>query len=185
MGWGPQPCVSCEWVPGHEGPHPHASLLAAFPAPRGSSSEILWLIPVSCSLSNWRVGWWRWGRAPSGAPSPRFQDAGLESPQGLLRGSQSRPVSLALPTHPQPSSFQVHGGQGCGAVHGSARCSPLPGELGTKELWPAFRSFENNLSCTQSPGPRTRVYLSPIYKRKTDPSSALRKDIFGIWLPLK
>lgn len=135
MGWGPQPCVSCEWVPGHEGPHPHASLLAAFPAPRGSSSEILWLIPVSCSLSNWRAGWWRWGRAPSGAPSPRFQDAGLESPQGLLRGSQSRLVSLSLADTPPPSSSQVRRGQGCG------QCMAQPGALPSLGSWALTRAL--------------------------------------------
>lgn len=33
-----------------------ASLLAGFRDPRGSSFKILWPIPVSCSLSNWRAG---------------------------------------------------------------------------------------------------------------------------------
>ena len=38
---------------------------AACSAPRGSSSEILWLLPVSCSLSGWRGG--KWGGVQSEA----------------------------------------------------------------------------------------------------------------------
>lgn len=71
---------------------------------------------------------------------------------------------------------------------------PSPhGELGTKAPSPdpcsdaltASWSFENKLSCTQSPGHGTSVHLSPVCKGETDPSPELHKDIFGILLLLK
>ena len=126
---------------------PHASLLAAFSAPRGSSSGILWLLPVSCSLSSWRGG--KWGGVQSEAAESEILEPVTpivflaQGPEQAQKPGSHRPrCAVILPDSWWP--VRVSEVQ-CTAL--PTLCPPLPGQLGIKAPSPDSRGVSRT-KCT-------------------------------------
>ena len=113
---------------------------AACSAPRGSSSEILWLLPVSCSLSGWRGG--KWGGVQSEAAESEILEP--VTPTVILARDPEqaqKPGSHLLDSWWPVRVSEVQ----CTAL--PTWCPPLTGELGIKAPSPDSRGASRT-KCT-------------------------------------